>query len=389
MSLTRRLLMVLGLLTIVAVAAIAASAPTAGGAWRAAAAGKPVIGRPVTAPAQALAGKPFAVAFKVTRSDTGRPLLSGKMVCDPSVAGKVIGHTESFRAGTARLAFVVPTSAAGKLLKVKLTIKSGKWATTKVAGFHVEAAASKPALSIADATAAEGSTGTTTVSFPVTLSSASTQTVSVAFGTADGSATAPADYAAASGTLTFNPGEKVATVHVTVVGDTAIEQDEVFTVTLSDPVNATIADASASGTITNDDVKPAQVPITPGSYKGATSEGNYVFFTVTPNRTVTAFRVNDLPETCDPGTIRLTGGVNFGTSTFTIRDDGSFRAEGSWTGSQVYGDTEYTSWSARITGLFSGTSVTGTVLTTDELNYKGTHYRCSTADVRWTASLLG
>ena len=46
------------------------------------------------------AGKRFTVSFRVTRSDTGKPLTLGKMICDPSIAGKAIAHAESFRPGS-------------------------------------------------------------------------------------------------------------------------------------------------------------------------------------------------------------------------------------------------------------------------------------------------
>jgi hypothetical protein len=82
----------------------------------------PVISKPVTVPARATAGKRLMVTFRVTRSDNGRPLASGTMVCDPSVAGKLIRHAETFKAGVARLSFVVPRSAEDKRLKVKVTI---------------------------------------------------------------------------------------------------------------------------------------------------------------------------------------------------------------------------------------------------------------------------
>ena len=97
----------------------------------------PVIGTPMTTPSKAVAGKRMTVAFPVTRSDNGQPLTSGKMVCDPSVAGKVITHAESFKAGTAKLSFLVPKAAKGKLLKVKVTIVSGTQSATKVATFRV------------------------------------------------------------------------------------------------------------------------------------------------------------------------------------------------------------------------------------------------------------
>ena len=54
--------------------------------------------------------------------------------------------------------------------------------------------------------------------------------------------------------MTFAPGVLSQQVQVSVTGDTAVESNETFTLTLSNPVSATIADGSALGTITNDDV---------------------------------------------------------------------------------------------------------------------------------------
>ena len=83
---------------------------------------RPLLGKPVGVPAKPVAGKLFTFSLPVTRSDTGARLLTGKMACNPSVAGKTIGHAESFKAGKARLSFVVPKTAKGKLLKVKIAI---------------------------------------------------------------------------------------------------------------------------------------------------------------------------------------------------------------------------------------------------------------------------
>jgi hypothetical protein len=380
---TRRKLMVLGLSGAV-LAAGTAAVPTASGTARIAAVVKPVIGQPAGVPAQPLAGKRFTVSFKVKRSDTGGPLTSGKMLADPSVAGKVIRHVESFRGGTARLSFVVPANAAGKTLRVKVTITAGGRSATRIASFRVRGLP-KPSASIGDASGLEGNAGTTTLSFEVTLTAASRQTVSVAYETADGTAAAAGDYAAATGTLTFTPGETTKTISIGVVADTAVEQDETFSVVISDPVNATIDGGVATGTITNDDVRPQ---VAPGNYRGATQDGNHVFLTVLPNQTLTGFRVNDLPEPCNGGLI-IRGGVDWSTDIFTIRSDGSFSAQGSWSGSVVSGDAEFTSWSARLTGRFAGTSVSGTVITTEELKYKGTPYQCSSGEKKWSATLQG
>jgi len=77
--------------------------------------------------------------------------------------------------------------------------------------------------------------------------------VTVNFATADGTATAPSDYASTSGAVTFNPGVTTQTITVNVVGDTNVEPNETFTVNLSSPSNATIATGTGTGTIVNDD----------------------------------------------------------------------------------------------------------------------------------------
>jgi hypothetical protein len=113
---------------------------------------------------------------------------------------------------------------------------------------------SQPSLSINDVSFAEGNSGTTNMIFTVTLSAASNLTVKVNYATANGTATlADNDYQAASGTLTFNPGELTRTITVSVNGDQKFEPDETVLVNLTNPVNATISDNQGVGTILNDD----------------------------------------------------------------------------------------------------------------------------------------
>jgi hypothetical protein len=108
-------------------------------------------------------------------------------------------------------------------------------------------------LAITDASVVEGSAGTAAIVFTVQASGSLKSAASVAFATADGTATAPADYAAASGTLAFDRRTKTRTVTVQVVGDTADEADESFQVRLSGATGATIADGTGVGTIVDDD----------------------------------------------------------------------------------------------------------------------------------------
>ena len=110
-----------------------------------------------------------------------------------------------------------------------------------------------PSISIADASVAEGDSGTTPLVFQLTLSRAVTWSVTVTYSTTDGTAKAGSDYAAAGGTVTFPPGKTTARIEVQVNGDTVAEPDETLTISLSRAVNATIAESSATGTITNDD----------------------------------------------------------------------------------------------------------------------------------------
>jgi hypothetical protein len=104
-----------------------------------------------------------------------------------------------------------------------------------------------------NATVVEGNVGTRTLRFAATLSAASTSTVSVHYATASSTATSGSDFTAASGTLTFAPGVTTNFVQVTVNGDTTFETSETFALTLSSPVGATLARATATGTIVNDD----------------------------------------------------------------------------------------------------------------------------------------
>lgn len=113
--------------------------------------------------------------------------------------------------------------------------------------------APNPSIAIANATVTEGNSGTVNAVFTVTLSAPSSSTVTVSYATAPGSAVAPADYTSTSGTLTFNPGETSQQIVVLVQGDTVGEANETFSVNLSGATNATIADGSGLGTITDND----------------------------------------------------------------------------------------------------------------------------------------
>ncbi|MGK6319449.1 Calx-beta domain-containing protein [Sphingomonas sp. DT-204] len=122
-------------------------------------------------------------------------------------------------------------------------------------------------LGIADATVAEGDSGTREIVFTVTRTEGSAGAVSATWslelGTGAGAADA-SDFAAGiptTGTVTFADGAATAEVRIAVRGDASFEGNETFTVTLGNPQGgAALGDASATGTITNDDAAPPAAP---------------------------------------------------------------------------------------------------------------------------------
>jgi N,N-dimethylformamidase beta subunit-like protein/uncharacterized protein DUF4082/Big-like domain-containing protein/Calx-beta domain-containing protein/purple acid phosphatase-like protein len=136
-----------------------------------------------------------------------------------------------------------------------------------------------PSIAINNVSVAEGDSGTKTATLVATLSAPSGQSVTVNYATANGTATAGADYVAASGTLTFAPGETSVLIPLTIVGDTTYESDQTVFVNLSAATNATIADAQGILTILNDDLPQLtinSVSVTEGNFFSATAT-----FTVT------------------------------------------------------------------------------------------------------------
>lgn len=109
-------------------------------------------------------------------------------------------------------------------------------------------------LSIADQSILEGNSGSKSMPFIVTLSPVSNSIVTVTYATVAGTAIPGGDFTTASGTLVFQPGQISKTISISVTGDLIDEGvSEAFTVQLSNPINATLADGSATGTITDDD----------------------------------------------------------------------------------------------------------------------------------------
>ncbi len=159
------------------------------------------------------------------------------------------------------LATTASFSAPGAYV-LRLTANDGQ--LQKSDEVTIVAPSAGPALSINDVNINEGNAGTTEAVFTVNLAGPNGQTVTVAYQTANATATS-SDYLPTSGTLSFPNGTTTQTIHVMIQGDQNNEPDETFFVNLSNASNATLADAQGLGTISNDDFLPTIDAFSPAS----------------------------------------------------------------------------------------------------------------------------
>ncbi len=224
----------------------------------------------------------------------------------------------------------------------------------------------EPRVSISDKTVTEGNTGGTSATFTVTLSAAYDVPVTVNYATANGTATAGSDYQAASGTLTFAPGETSKTVKVQVIGDRLAEANETFFVNLSGPTNAGITDGQGAGTIVDDEPRISISDVT--ETEGKKNQTALFTFTVTLStaydQAVTmSFRtVDGTAKTSDNDYVAKTGTLTFApgetTKTITIVVNGDSKKEANET---LYLDLFGNSGNS----LFTKNRGTGTILNDD------------------------
>ncbi len=131
---------------------------------------------------------------------------------------------------------------------------------------------------VSDVTVAEGNSGTVDASITVTLSAPSGKTVTVPYTTAPLSATEGTDYEQKSGDYIFAPGDVSETVVFKVKGDTVFEQEEKFSVVLTDPTNgAPGTDMRGEVTITDDESTPTPTVTNPSVLEGNSGLTDLVF----------------------------------------------------------------------------------------------------------------
>jgi hypothetical protein len=195
-------------------------------------------------------GQVVTVNYTVTSNVAGAPPVTGNVtVTVNDASGDTC--TGTVAAGTCALTLTTPGS---KTLTATYSSDANFNGSSDTEA-HVVAA---PDINVRDGRAAEPASGTTNLVFTVALSTPAPTAVSVNFQTADGGANpatagtcgAGGDYVTTSGTVNFAIGQQIQSIAVPICADGAVETDETFLVNLSTPVNGTIVDGQAVGTIT-------------------------------------------------------------------------------------------------------------------------------------------
>jgi hypothetical protein len=170
-------------------------------------------------------------------------------------------------------------------------------------------------VSVVDAPAVlEGAAGTTTTAdFTVTLSSAAAVPVTVVASTVGGTATAGSDYTASSSTVTFAAGVTSMPFPVTVIGDDAVEPAETVLVGLAAPSGVLLGDASATGSVTDDDYA-AWISDAPAVLEGPAGVEPTAIFTISLSSALSS-TVSVVASTAD-GT--ATAGSDYSATSSTV-----------------------------------------------------------------------
>jgi hypothetical protein len=225
-----------------------------------------------------------------------------------------------------------------------------------------------PAINIADASTTEGNSGTKTLEFTVTLSQTVDHDVTVDYATGDESALAGSDYIESTGTLTISSGTNSAIISITINGDTDLEPDEIFTITLSNPTGAFLANNDAIGTIVNDESSLVPtISISDAIVAEGDSGTKNLLFTVTLDTDTvnmvtvdyttsdTGSAVGNTDYVTSSGTLEIPAGSTTGTITILVVGD-----------TEIEGDESFKiTLSNAVAGTLGNTEATGTILNDD------------------------
>jgi hypothetical protein len=188
----------------------------------------------------------------------------------------------------------------------------------------------EPYVGIGDGgTVVEGNSGTKSMTFTVTLSAASDAPVTVTYATADYTAMSGSDYQAATGTVTFAPGETSKPVTVLVNGDRLGESVEYFYVSLTGATGAHLGNGLGRGTIQDDEplISIGNVTMAEGKNRATTLFTFTVTLSAAYDQPVTmSYRTvngsaNDSDYLAKTGTLTFAPGETTKTITIEVKGD--------------------------------------------------------------------
>ena len=241
-------------------------------------------------------------------------------------------------------------------------------------------------ISVSDAAVDESNVGqTSTITFTVNRVGLTTGTTTATYTVTSSEASAD-DFdggAFPTGTVTFAPGETTATIEIVVAGDNDVEFDEDFTVTLSAPSDTEAStiqiepDASAVGTIVNDDID-----VTIAADAAVVDEGNngdttaYTFTVTrdgdTTGETTVDYAVtgsganpadaNDFGGTFPSGTVTFAAGATTATITVNVSGDNDVELDENFTVTLSNGSDSQTN---HIVEIEPDASADGTIVNDD------------------------
>ncbi|MEA5578102.1 Calx-beta domain-containing protein, partial [Anabaena sp. UHCC 0451] len=186
----------------------------------------------------------------------------------------------------------------------------------------------------ADQTIVEGLTSPQNVRYNVTLSAASSQTVTVNYATSNGTATAGSDYTSKTGTLTFAAGTTSLFIDIPITNDNNNEANETFTLALSSPTNASLGTKTTATTTITDTLIASATTTLPANVENLTltgakaingrgNAGNNVLIGNSANNTLAGLNGNDtyaFVANTPLGTDRITETVTGGIDTLDFTD---------------------------------------------------------------------
>ena len=198
-----------------------------------------------------------------------------------------------------------------------------------------------PTVSLAGpASVTEGNSGSSVVTYTVSLSSAAATDVAVVYATSNGTATAGSDYTSTSGTLTIAAGATSGTIDIPVSGDAVYDGDETFSLSLSSATNGILSSTAKSvvTTITDDEPVPPTATLTgPASLVEGNSGTTDAVYTVS----LSAAATTDVKVVYTTSNISATAGSDYVSTSGTLTI-----AAGATSGTiavPVYGDATYES----------------------------------------------